>query len=381
MNTSTASSFARLDAPTLRGSWKSWLSLDAPEVGPSWLHWVWTLLFSMVIALAFTGMGLLLNLNKLQGWPSLGMLGYWYGKNLIVATTIGLTIQLLFMLLIPLVGGKPVIRRWAGWKRSLFFSGVPLLGVVLSWVPGMWLAGMQGWVRLGDPQARMVVGVSVLVSLALTLAFHHWFGLQARRIDAEKRATEAQLRLLQGQIEPHFLFNTLANVHSLIDYDAPKAKAMLGAFTSYLRASLGGLRRELGPLSDELALAEAYLQVLQTRMEERLRYEIVADEAARQVPLPPMLLQPLVENAVHHGLEPKVEGGCVRIRAQVLADRLQLTVSDDGVGPGGSRRGGNGMALENLRQRLQTHYGDAAQLVMRAAEPGCEVQLSLPLAH
>ncbi|OWQ85345.1 hypothetical protein CDN99_22295 [Roseateles aquatilis] len=254
-----------------------------------------------------------------------------------------------------------------------------MLGVLLGWVPGMWLAGLGAWVRLDFNQGGKVLLFTAILSLGITLVLHFWFDAKKREIVAERRATEAQLRLLQGQIEPHFLFNTLANVHSLIDYDAPKAKAMLGAFTAYLRASLGGLRRESGPLEDELALADAYLRVLHTRMEDRLRFEIDASEEARRVPLPPMLLQPLVENAVHHGLEPKIEGGTVRVRAELQGGGLRVEVLDDGIGPGASRRGGNGMALANLRERLFAHYGDRATLTLTAADPGCRVTLWLPL--
>jgi len=154
---------------------------------------------------------------------------------------------------------------------------------------------------------------------------------------------------------------------------------MLGAFTAYLRASLGGLRRETGPLDDELALAEAYLTVLRTRMEDRLRFEIQATPEARAVMLPPMLLQPLVENAVHHGLEPKIDGGTVRVDATLHAGFLVIGVRDDGVGPGASRRAGNGIALSNLRERLMAHYGDRASLSLVAADPGCLVTLRVPL--
>jgi hypothetical protein len=170
----------------------------------------------------------------------------------------------------------------------------------------------------------------ILFALMLVVVFYVFFASAARRHDAERRATEAQLRLLQGQIEPHFLFNTLANVISLMDHDLPKARRVLLSFTEYLRSALGSLRRDEGPLAQELDLAEHYLRLAQARMEDRLRYSIEADPRARAVPVPPLLLQPLVENAVVHGLEPAIEGGQVRLRAQLEGRWLVLEVHDDG---------------------------------------------------
>ncbi|WP_431260299.1 sensor histidine kinase [Roseateles chitinivorans] len=366
------------DTRRLRASWHAWLSNDVQPSGPGWLQWVWTVLFSCALAVGFTVLGFLLNARTAR-WTDPAIWAWWYWKNVIVCLTIGLTIQTLFTLLVPLFGGRAGIRAWADWQRTVFFSGVPLLGVLIGWVPGMWMAGLANWARLDWSQGGKIIGITAALSLCITFVLHHWFASKNRQLKAERRATEAQLRLLQGQIEPHFLFNTLANVHSLIDYDAPKAKEMLGAFTAYLRASLGGLRRETGPLDDELSLATAYLTVLQTRMEDRLRFEIHATPEARLVPLPPMLLQPLVENAVHHGLEPKIEGGTIRVDAALDAGFLVIEVRDDGVGPGASRRTGNGIALSNLRERLMTHYGDRASLTLEPAEPGCRVALRVPL--
>ena len=199
---------------------------------------------------------------------------------------------------------------------------------------------------------------------------------------AEKRATEAQLRLLQAQIEPHFLFNTLANVVALIDHEPAKARQMLGAFTDYLRASLTGLRRDVGPLADELALAEAYLRVQQSRMEERLRFVIEADENVRAALLPPLLLQPLVENAVQHGLEPTLDGGTVRVQARAEGGELVIEVHDDGRGlhapprkAAGQRRGAGQhprTAGATLRQRPPAWRSSAA-------DPGTVARLRLPL--
>jgi len=197
-------------------------------------------------------------------------------------------------------------------------------------------------------------------------------------------AKEAQLRLLQGQMEPHFLFNTLANVICMIDTDAAGAKHTLETLTDYLRASLGSLRRGDSTLGAELDLAGRYLQLMQARMGDRLRFEIEADDAARQAALMPLVLQPLIENAVKHGLEPRVDGGTVRVKAVRVAvggaDALQVCVEDDGAGlaaaaarprrrvAGGAD--GNGIALANLRERLRARFGPAAQLTLSELEAG-----------
>jgi LytS/YehU family sensor histidine kinase len=217
----------------------------------------------------------------------------------------------------------------------------------------------------------------------LTFVFHQFFAVKARQMVAEKRAAEAQLRLLQGQIEPHFLFNTLAGVLSLIDHEPAKAKQMLHDFTEYLRTSLGQLRSDNGPLSQELDLAEHYLRLLGARMEDRLHWHIEADDAARRAWVPPLLLQPLVENAIHHGLEPQLAGGTVQVSARVQGRQLVLEVSDDGRGldapPRLGARKGSGMALQNIRERLQSRYGHLASLELLPARPGTRVVMRLPL--
>jgi hypothetical protein len=171
----------------------------------------------------------------------------------------------------------------------LFYGGIPIVSIGAGWPLGYWLAG--GAVQTSGDIGPILTAATL--GLLATFITYHWFGAKARAIDAERRGAETQLRLLQAQIEPHFLFNTLANVHSLIEHDAAKAKQMLGAFSDYLRASLGDLRRARVTLADELVLAEAYLRVQQTRMDERLQWHVQADERARRAALPPLVLQHL----------------------------------------------------------------------------------------
>jgi len=173
-------------------------------------------------------------------------------------------------------------------------------------------------------------------------------------------------------------------VISLVDADAPRAKQMLEALTDYLRASLGALRHDDSTLLAELELARRYLQLMQTRMGERLRFAIEADDALRDAALMPLVLQPLIENAVKHGLEPQVDGGTVRVIASRCAidgqDSLQVCIEDDGAGlaaaAGRPRRrvaggaDGNGIALANLRERLEARFGAGGRLTLDELETG-----------
>jgi two-component sensor histidine kinase len=372
------------DRALFRASWQSWIGGRLDRVGPYWMQWLWTLLFSAAIAVGFTVLGFVIYAHDAEGgWLSVSGWLFWYGKNLVVSLTIGAAIHLAFDALRPLVGGRAGLRRWKPWQRTVFFSGVPLACVFFAWPLGLWLAGMPVQLWTSKPQSGNLITAMVMLALLLTFIFHHFFATKARQHEAEKRAAEAQLRLLQGQIEPHFLFNTLAGVLSLIDHDPAKAKQMLGDFTEYLRASLGAMRSELSPLAQELELAENYLRLLGARMDERLHWQIDADDDARRVNIPPLLLQPLVENAIHHGLEPKVEGGRVHVSAHLQGRALVLQVQDDGRGPEAAARPGarkgNGVALKNIRERLLSHYGHNASLEVSAAHPGTLAVLRLPL--
>ncbi len=371
----------KIDRELLRASWHSWLSNDnGPRAGPWWMAWIWTVAFAALLAVAFTILGFFAFARGEGAWRNVSGWIYWYGKNFTVTLVISVVIHLLFDLARATVAPADRVRAWRPWQRSLFFTALPLAGVALGWPVGVWLAGSDVTVWVGSREGNQLVIGTVVLSVMISFLLHHFFSAKARQIEASRRATEAQLRLLQAQIEPHFLFNTLANVHSLIDHDAAKSKAMLGAFTDYLRASLAGLRREEVTVADELALAEAYLRVQATRMEERLSFRIEADEAARRATLLPLLLQPLVENAVHHGLEPQVAGGSIAVRARTDGDSVVVEVRDDGRGLGMPTRQGAGMALANVRERLAARFGSAASLTVAAAQPGTLATLRMPLS-
>jgi LytS/YehU family sensor histidine kinase len=363
----------------LRRSWDSWFSNDLQAVGPRWLQLVWTVVFCMMVAVPFTIFGFAAFAKGDGAWRNLAGWVQWYGINLQVSLVIGFICHFLFYATGRLLGAERM-RKLGGWQRTVYFTSVPLVGTTIGWPLGAWVAGYSliSWRVLNNPNA---LAATVLIALVITVIFHLLFAAKARQLHAEKQAAEAQLRLLQGQIEPHFLFNTLANVISLIDHDAPKARQMLESFTDYLRGSLASLRQEQATLGSELGVVQTYLDLLKTRMDDRLQFSIECDDVLRGTPLPALLLQPLVENAVHHGLEPKVEGGQVRVTAHVQAATLVIAVADDGLGLDAlpRRKSGAGMALNNLRERLRAHYGSAASLTLAESQPGTVATLRLPL--
>jgi sensor histidine kinase YesM len=198
---------------------------------------------------------------------------------------------------------------------------------------------------------------------------------------AQKQASEAELRALQAQIEPHFLFNTLANVQALIDYEPTKARQMLESFIEYLRATLDASRHTQGTLGDEVAMLQRYLQLMQVRMGQRLHTVWDIEPGLLGQPLAPLLLQPLVENAIKYGLEPKIEGGTITIRASRHGNRVRVVVQDDGVGLHQSSTArkpapnGSGTGLKNVLARLQSTCGESATLVLADAPQGCQAIL------
>ncbi len=205
---------------------------------------------------------------------------------------------------------------------------------------------------------------------------------KARAAAIEKQALQAQLHLLQAQIEPHMLFNTLANLKGLIAVDAARAQHMLDQLIDYLRASLTSSRSETTTLAQEFALIRAYLELMAIRMGPRLSYALELPQELHDRRLPPMLLQPLVENAIKHGIEPKIEGGRIVIRAAREAGSLQLAVIDTGLGLEDARPDSAGMGLgtTNVRERLHALYGERASFSLEPNAPcGAIARLSIPL--
>jgi signal transduction histidine kinase len=202
---------------------------------------------------------------------------------------------------------------------------------------------------------------------------------QMRRIDLDRDLTEARLQLMQAQIEPHFLFNALANVRRLYQTDAPAARAMLEQLSRYLGAMLPRMRSAQSTLGQELALALAYLHVQTIRMGVRLTVKSAVPESLQALPFPPMMLVTLVENAVRHGVSPLPQGGEIRIGAGLMDGSLQVWVSDTGRGLAESS--GSGVGLANISTRLSSLYGAKARLLLtQNATGGVTATLELPVS-
>ena len=197
----------------------------------------------------------------------------------------------------------------------------------------------------------------------------------------DKALAEAELRVLQAQVEPHFLFNTLANVGSLIRTHPDRAARLLERLASLLRASLSRTRRADGTLGDELAVVRAYLDIQALRMAGRMTYEVDVEPGLEAVRVPPLLLQPLVENAVLHGIEPSAAGGRVTVRAERSDGVVRVGVTDDGVGLDPDTAG-HGVGIANVRERLQATFGARGKLALTETPGGgvsAELRFPAPL--
>ena len=199
-----------------------------------------------------------------------------------------------------------------------------------------------------------------------------------KRLISEKKAVESNLRLLQAQIEPHFLFNTLSNIVSLLETDLEKGKYMLEDLIHYLRTSLSKTRSETTTIGQEMEMIRSYMNIFKVRMGERLRYQVDVPDSIKDIPFPPMLIQPLVENAIKHGLEPKIEGGEVFISGKENKEILRLEIADTGVGFYEESDPGTG--LSNIRERLQSIYGDKGRLILEDNRP-CGLKAIIEVPH
>lgn len=249
----------------------------------------------------------------------------------------------------------------------LALAGAMVFGTTNAYI---WLNQYPGFDTLAALKPVMMLGL-MFTALCFFYFYAHEQKLVAenalevakrRQSEQEKALLLSQLKQLQSQIEPHFLFNTLANVNALIASEPHKAQRMLEKLTDLLRSSMRH-REGVSTLKDELELIDAYLGIQSIRLGNRLRYSLPDDPQWHALCLPPMLLQPLVENAIEHGIEPKAEGGEVNVTIERLQDAIVLTVSDNGAGLGEMPKG-NGIALENVRQRLHGLFGRDAKFTL-----------------
>lgn len=349
------------------------------EVFPLFRRWprsfvrnlVYTLVFNAMFAVLFTVMALISMRVK-----SVDQVLAIFGNNLAISNIIGFA----FWAVMHWMG--PLLRKV---NASSFFAVALFYAVLgtfiatgsfflLSQFPGY--EGINRWL-FTTQQFISNFAISFVVSLVLASAWRNRVNELSAQIEiadersrvttAERAATQANLRALQAQIEPHFLFNTLANVTSLIHTRPDAAKHMLEEFIAYLRVSLATTRENETTLAQEFVLMQRFLSVLKVRMGSRLQVRVELPVDLQSFVLPPMLIQPLVENAIKHGVEPKIDGGEIRLKAAKVGDAVAIEVADTGMGFQHSTS--NGIGLKNVRERLDKLYEGKATLAIEDNVP------------
>jgi Histidine kinase len=302
--------------------------------------------------------------------------------NLIVAYCIGLTILGLIASVRCTVMQR--FRGSVGMRFAIYFVLVAAGAIGGELLSQLFLHQQSTVFNLHESYVWIVAIVFSLVagSIALFINFS-WVQLAQSKRDverAERAAIEAQLRALQAQIEPHFLFNTLANLDALIAVDAGQARNLLANLIRYLRAALTHARSEAATLQTEVELLKAYLGIMALRLPNRLITEFDCDPDCLRLKFPAMLLQPLVENAITHGIEPACFGGTIRVSVHCTDDTLKLWVDDTGVGLGNAHTTGTCAGLQNIRARLQSLFGSSARLIVEPGTPrGTHAAIEVPL--
>ena len=304
-----------------------------------------------------------------------------YLDLLVTALCVGYTSMILF----TIAGNVRTARVPREAMQMLAVIAGSVLGTVLAGlVKGRSLSGMFTE-RLSGVAISMGLGIGFgCVAVAAVILREKSARDQARisraeseRHRLEKNVLEARLQLMQAQVEPHFLFNTLANVQHLVETDPPAASGMLESLIQYLRAALPQMREGTTNLGRELDMAQAFLEIHRVRMGSRLQFALDVPAALRDRPFPPMMLISLVENAVKHGVDPCCECGTITIHAAESDGRLRVWVADTGEGIVPKK--GGGVGLSNIRERLQALYGDEARLTLEENAPhGVVASIEVP---
>jgi sensor histidine kinase YesM len=262
---------------------------------------------------------------------------------------------------------------------------LPIVLLVLACLAIVPLALVFGVVTCGlltDKDLGSSITAIVFTAIGTSFAAMQLVSVERHRraTSAERTAVAARLQVLQAQIEPHFLFNTLAGLNELIATDATRAQQMLAHLNHYLRASLAHARSDASTLANEFELLRAYLSIMEMRWPQRLRISVECAVDCGHLLFPPMLVQPLVENAVTHGIEPLREGGLVRVDARRECHNLVISVEDSGIGLGRSVRHGAGTGVRTVRDRLEALFGCCASLELTRRTPqGTRAEIKIPL--
>jgi signal transduction histidine kinase len=271
------------------------------------------------------------------------------------------------------VSRLPALRRFSPVIAHLFIGGI---AVPSGYVIGSSLA----YTLLGEPlpifqpEPRRIIALIGTALAAMLLVYldamrHRIESEAAGRIEAQRLAAESQLRLLRAQLEPHMLFNTLANLRSLVDVDSKLAQSMIDQIIVYLRSTLAASREESVPLHREFEQLSAYLEIMALRMGQRMTHRLELPEELEDFRVPPMLLQPLVENAIKHGIEPKIGSSMLEVKAVREEDAVVITVADTGRGLPADFDARGGYGVEHVRERLRAYYGPAALLTLTRNTP------------
>jgi len=309
-------------------------------MAPGWQVSYGVLLFRLL----FIGLVAVLAFGLFERWPA--RLPAWLARWVLQVAGVAFVVPWTVALAYTLTTMGDHVAWWHDKDRLIGFGFMTFLGVLI----GPWMS------------------IAALLRQIKDEARNQALSFELERSEFERNALDARMRLLQAQVEPHFLFNTLANVRELVDSGSPQASAVLGNLIAYLRAAVPRLHGSISTMGQEIELVRAYLEVMHMRMPDRLQFTLHADEAALPLNCPPMTLLTLVENAVRHGIDPNEDGGRIEVRVRVQDGRCRADVIDTGVGLG-QGAGGLGTGLTNLRERLQLAFGDDAQLRLSPLQP------------
>ena len=288
------------------------------------------------------------------------------------------------------IAGSKVYRKLSSssaYAASIFFTA--LIGTLIGFPLALLLGGNLSF--LTEPEAithlrspftwNYLSGVAVssvfLFKEAASIIQTEVQKEKVKNLAQEKEVAEINLKFLQAQIEPHFLFNTLSNILSLLEEEPVKGRKMLLDLTQYLRSTLSKIRSEHVTLEQEEEMLLKYLNIHQIRMDERLDFEINIPDSMKHFLIPPMLLQPLVENSLKHGLEPKIKGGKIWIKGSYDQKNIKIEVIDNGIGL--QTETSNGLGIENVKKRLKACFGGQGKIILQENYPsGLKISMEFP---